>query len=106
MIIAVPNHESKDAEVFGADWAAYDVPRHLWHFSPSTLRQMVGQAGFRVTETKHMPLDPFYVSIMSEKYRKGGGGLLGGALKGFQSFATSFSAPERGSSVIYVCERG
>lgn len=105
LIIAVPNHKSKDAKAFGADWAAYDVPRHLWHFSPGTLRRMVGLAGFRVTETRHMPLDPFYVSIMSDKYKNGGNGLIGGALKGFQSIATSYTDAERGSSVIYVCRR-
>lgn len=105
LIIAVPNHKSRDAAVFGPDWAAYDVPRHLWHFGPNTLRRMVGDAGFRVTETRHMPLDPFYVSIMSQKY-KSGGGLIGGGIKGLQSFATSFSDAELGSSVIYVCVKG
>ncbi|MEL7161679.1 MAG: class I SAM-dependent methyltransferase [Bacteroidota bacterium] len=103
LIIAVPNHKSPDAAAFGKDWAAYDVPRHLWHFSPGTIRRMVSQAGFRVTETRHMPLDPFYVSIMSDKYQKGGNGLVGGALRGLRSFATSLGEAERGSSVIYVC---
>lgn len=101
LVIAVPNHKSRDAAVFGSDWAAYDVPRHLWHFGPNTMRRMVGEAGFRVTETRHMPLDPFYVSIMSQRYA--GGGLVGGAVKGLQSFATSLSEAELGSSVIYVC---
>lgn len=105
LVIAVPNHKSRDAAVFGPDWAAYDVPRHLWHFGPNTLRRMVGDAGFRVAETRHMPLDPFYVSIMSQKY-KSGGGLIGGGIKGLQSFATSFSDSELGSSVIYVCVKG
>jgi len=105
LIIAVPNHKSKDAAAFGAEWAAYDVPRHLWHFSPATMRRMVGQAGFRVTETRHMPLDPFYVSIMSQKYQSGGNGLVGGALQGLRSFANSWSEEELGSSVIYVCEK-
>jgi len=102
LIIAVPNHESKDAQSFGPDWAAYDVPRHLWHFSPATMKMMVGLLGFRVVETRHMPLDPFYVSIMSQKYASGGG-LISGGLKGLRSFATSFSDADRGSSVIYVC---
>jgi 2-polyprenyl-3-methyl-5-hydroxy-6-metoxy-1,4-benzoquinol methylase len=106
LVIAVPNHKSRDAGVFGPDWAAYDVPRHLWHFGPNTMRKMVGNAGFRVTETRHMPLDPFYVSIMSQKYANGGGGLVSGGIKGLQSFATSFGEAELGSSVIYVCVKG
>jgi len=105
LVIAVPNHKSRDAAVFGPDWAAYDVPRHLWHFGPNTMRKMVGEAGFRVNETRHMPLDPFYVSIMSQRYANGGG-LVSGGIKGLQSFATSFSEAELGSSVIYVCAKG
>ena len=105
LIIAVPNHKSRDAAVFGSNWAAYDVPRHLWHFGPNTIRRMVAAAGFRVSETRHMPLDPFYVSIMSQKYAHGGG-LIAGGIKGLQSFATSFSEAELGSSVIYVCVKG
>lgn len=104
LIIAVPNHKSRDAAIFGPDWAAYDVPRHLWHFSPGTLRKMVAKAGFRVVKTRHMPLDPFYVSIMSQKYASGGG-LLAGGIKGLQSFATSLSNAELGSSVVYVCRK-
>lgn len=104
LIIAVPNHVSQDARAYGADWAAYDVPRHLWHFSPATMRLMVGESGFRVTETQHMPLDPFYVSIMSQRY-KSGGSLITGGLKGMTSFLNSAVDAERGSSVIYVCEK-
>jgi len=104
LIVAVPNHKSKDAEAYGSDWAAYDVPRHLWHFSPATMRKMMEQSGFRVVETHHMPLDPFYVSIMSQKYRSGGG-LISGGLKGLGSFVASTLDAERGSSVIYVIER-
>lgn len=105
LVIAVPNHKSRDAAVFGPDWAAYDVPRHLWHFGPNTMRQMIGEADFRVNGTQHMPLDPFYVSIMSQRY-KSGGGLISGGIKGLQSFATSFGEAELGSSVIYVCGKG
>ena len=102
LIVAVPNHTSADAAAYGADWAAYDVPRHLWHFSPDTMRRLMRAADFTVDETHHMPLDPFYVSIMSQRY-KNGGGLVGGGLRGLRSFLTSAGNAERGSSVIYVC---
>jgi len=104
LLIAVPNHKSKDAQAYGDYWAAYDVPRHLWHFSPVTMRMMMAKSGFRVTETLHMPLDPFYVSIMSQKY-KNGGGLVSGGFKGLKSFVKSSTDAEWGSSVIYVCEK-
>lgn len=104
LLVAVPNHKSKDAQAYGEYWAAYDVPRHLWHFSPDTMRMMMAKSGFRVTETLHMPMDPFYVSIMSQKYMKGGG-LLSGGIKGFQSFIKGTTDSEWGSSVIFVCEK-
>lgn len=104
LVVAVPNHKSRDAKAYGSDWAAYDVPRHLWHFSPATMRRMMKKSGFRVVETHHMPLDPFYVSIMSQKY-KSGGGMIAGGLQGLGSFISSTADAERGSSVIYVIEK-
>ena len=41
LIVAVPNCSSYDARKYGAYWAAYDVPRHLWHFTPGTIQQRV-----------------------------------------------------------------
>jgi 2-polyprenyl-3-methyl-5-hydroxy-6-metoxy-1,4-benzoquinol methylase len=38
IIIAVPNHESYDANHYKEHWAAYDVPRHLYHFSKHTMK--------------------------------------------------------------------
>ena len=35
LIVAVPNCSSYDAQRYGEYWAAYDVPRHLWHFTPA-----------------------------------------------------------------------
>jgi 2-polyprenyl-3-methyl-5-hydroxy-6-metoxy-1,4-benzoquinol methylase len=104
LIIAVPNYTSADAKHYGADWAAYDVPRHLWHFSPATMEAMTAKAGFELIETHHMPMDPFYVSIMSAKYQ-GKGGLLGGAFQGGKSFLNSVTDARSGSSVIYVFKK-
>lgn len=104
LVIAVPNYTSADAQQYGAHWAAYDVPRHLWHFSPKTMEAMTGKAGFKLLETHHMPMDPFYVSIMSSKY-KNSGGLIGGALQGAKSYLNSLTDARAGSSVIYVLKK-
>ncbi|MDO9155387.1 MAG: class I SAM-dependent methyltransferase, partial [Sediminibacterium sp.] len=48
LIIAVPNYTSSDAEHYGAIWAAYDVPRHLYHFSPASMAQLAGMHGFSI----------------------------------------------------------
>ncbi|MEL6275813.1 MAG: methyltransferase domain-containing protein [Bacteroidota bacterium] len=104
LIIAVPNHISADATYYQSHWAAYDVPRHLWHFNPQTMEQMTSEAGFELLETHHMPMDPFYVSIMSNRY-KTGGGLINGAIQGAKSFVQSSFNARKGSSVIYVLRK-
>lgn len=71
LVIAVPNHFSADARHYGKDWAAYDVPRHLYHFNPDTLRATVVRQGFTYIKQQAMPADAFYVSLLSEKNRGG-----------------------------------
>jgi ubiquinone/menaquinone biosynthesis C-methylase UbiE len=73
-IIALPNCSSYDAEYYKSYWAAYDVPRHLWHFSPSTFRIFSEKSGFLIKKIRNLPLDVFYISILSERYRGSGPG--------------------------------
>lgn len=105
LVIAVPNLNSPDAQHFGADWAAYDVPRHLWHFSPETLEKITQKAGFKLLEMQHMPMDPFYVSIMSAKYQGATLPLLRGFWEGAYSYLQSRKNARQGSSVIYVLQK-
>ncbi|MFB6257069.1 MAG: class I SAM-dependent methyltransferase [Flavobacteriales bacterium] len=69
LFIAVPNCSSNDAEHYGACWAAYDVPRHLYHFRPPNIRQLFEDHGMVVREVRPMLLDGIYVSMLSEKYQ-------------------------------------
>ena len=71
LIIAVPNFKSYDAEYYKSFWAAYDVPRHLWHFSKSTIVKLFSKYNFELLKTKPMLFDSFYVSLLSEKYKSG-----------------------------------
>ena len=103
LVIAVPNYTSPDAAAYGADWAAYDVPRHLYHFSPASMRRLLREHGIDVRETRAMPFDGFYVSMLSERYRAGGSGLVGGVWRGLGTLVAGAGAAERSSSVIYVC---
>jgi len=48
LIIAVPNAGSLEAKLFGQQWIHWDPPRHLYHFTKTTLTKLVEQAGFRV----------------------------------------------------------
>jgi 2-polyprenyl-3-methyl-5-hydroxy-6-metoxy-1,4-benzoquinol methylase len=71
MFIAVPNHKSNDAQHYGPHWAAYDVPRHLWHFSQHNMKLLATKNKLTQVNILPMKLDAFYVSLMSEKYKAG-----------------------------------
>ena len=71
LVVAVPNCASLDAAFYGKDWAAYDVPRHLYHFRPDNVRRLFDQHAMTVRDIRPMRLDAFYVSLLSEQYRDG-----------------------------------
>ncbi|MDO5616372.1 MAG: class I SAM-dependent methyltransferase, partial [Cruoricaptor ignavus] len=70
LIIAVPNHTSYDAEYYKEFWAAYDVPRHIYHFSKNGMQQFFNNKNWKLKKIKPLLLDSFYISILSEKYKK------------------------------------
>ena len=70
LIIAVPNFKSFDAKHYGKFWAAFDAPRHLWHFSKRSMLKLFGPH-FQMTKIEPMLFDSFYVSLLSEKYKTG-----------------------------------
>jgi len=71
VIIAVPNFKSYDAEYYNSHWAAYDVPRHLWHFSEKAIENLFQEEKIKLQKTLPLLFDSFYVSLLSEKYRNG-----------------------------------
>lgn len=71
LFIALPNFRSYDAEYYKEYWAGYDVPRHIWHFSKEAVKQLVQNHGMEIVETRPMPFDAFYISLLSEKYKNG-----------------------------------
>ncbi|HKJ80127.1 MAG TPA: class I SAM-dependent methyltransferase [Prolixibacteraceae bacterium] len=105
LIIAVPNHESYDAKHYKEYWAAYDVPRHIWHFAPKQMKQFGEKHGFKLAKTATMPFDSFYVSMLSEKYKKATVPIVGGVLHGKISWLKSLVNAKSCSSVIYVFEK-
>lgn len=106
LMIAVPNFTSHDAEFYADYWAAYDVPRHLWHFSPSFLEKWLLSQGFKLITKKSLVLDPFYVSLLSEKYKnQGKGSFIGGIMLGFYSSFMSWINHSKASSLVYVLEK-
>ena len=69
LFIAVPNHNSLDSKSYGAYWAGYDVPRHLWHFSKQDMTKLLTKEGFKIIDIVPMKLDSLYVSLLSEGYK-------------------------------------
>ncbi len=70
LIIAVPNCGSYDASYYRSHWAAYDVPRHLYHFRPADMKLLLARNGFKLTAMRPMWFDSFYVGLLSERYLK------------------------------------
>jgi 2-polyprenyl-3-methyl-5-hydroxy-6-metoxy-1,4-benzoquinol methylase len=100
--IAVPNYTSFDGMKYGAFWAAYDVPRHLYHFSPASMKWLLSEAGFQLTRMIPMWYDSFYISLLSEKYRSGHSALPKGFISGVVSNLKALGDKEKCSSLIYV----
>ncbi|WP_296146334.1 class I SAM-dependent methyltransferase [uncultured Flavobacterium sp.] len=71
ILIAVPNFKSFDANYYKEFWAAYDVPRHLWHFSKTAIKKLFAKEDLELVEILPMKFDSFYVSLLSEKYKTG-----------------------------------
>lgn len=104
-IIALPNISSYDADHFGLYWAAYDVPRHLWHFNPDTFGFLFESRGFKMVNIRTLPLDVFYISILSERYKGNSLALITGMLKGsYFAFRTLFNK-RKSSSLIYILKK-
>jgi SAM-dependent methyltransferase len=106
LIIAVPNHTSLDAGFYKKYWAAYDVPRHLYHFSPNSMNLLCKQFHFTINKYKPMWFDSFYVSLLSEKFKKTGflGVLRAGAIGLISNIATIFNH-KKASSIIYEIKK-
>lgn len=67
LVIAVPNFKSYDAHHYKEFWAAYDVPRHLWHFSKGAIATLFKKVDLKIVKIHPMIFDAFYVSVLSEK---------------------------------------
>lgn len=106
LIIAVPNYTSLDASYYKKYWAAYDLPRHLYHFSPLSMETLLNEMGFEIVTLKPMWYDSFYVSLLSEKYKQSGKlGILVAGVIGILSNLFAMMDPSKASSIIYEVKK-
>lgn len=104
LVVAVPNFKSFDAGYYGKFWAAFDVPRHLWHFSKTAIEKLFQKHQMKLMEIKPMLFDSFYVSLLSEKYKTGKQNILKAFFIGLKSNFKAKSTKEY-SSHIYIFKK-
>jgi len=112
IFIAVPNYESLDASVYKLYWAAYDVPRHLYHFTPKAMEVLMKEHGLKIIAKKPMWFDSFYISLLSSRYKntrhansEGKPNWLGAVFNGLRSNLQTLLNEDRCSSIIYIIEK-
>jgi len=100
--IAVPNVESLDAKIYGEYWAAYDVPRHLYHFSQDTMKKFLARHDLKLKKTIPMKFDSYYISLLSEKYKCKSDNYIKSFISGYKSNSYAKNHQNNYSSLIYV----
>ena len=105
LFVAVPNYTSRDAEIYEQYWAAYDVPRHLYHFSPKAMNVLMEKSGLKIVKYKPMWYDSFYISLLSSKYKRGKTNWMAAFFNGLRSNFRAIGNVKKCSSVIYIIEK-
>jgi 2-polyprenyl-3-methyl-5-hydroxy-6-metoxy-1,4-benzoquinol methylase len=105
LLIALPNHHSFDAAHYKDKWAAYDLPRHLWHFTPETLKSFAEKCKFEIKALKGLHFDPFYNSLLSAKYKSKYIYFFSGVAIGFISYLTGLLNTKKCSSITYILKK-
>lgn len=67
VVIALPNPASSDAKHYRENWIAWDAPRHLFHFTPDTLKKLLEAHNLTVFRQLPYPPDALYNIFHSEK---------------------------------------
>ena len=100
VVIAVPNQKSTDVKTFGKEWAAWDVPRHLYHWDENSLQHFMKSLGLERIYTTQLPLDPIYIGMISSKYQEKSP--LEGIIKGIKSYFHGRNNPAEGSTLLTI----
>lgn len=105
MIIAVPNSDSYDASKYGAFWAAYDLPRHLYHFTKASMKRLLKKHQLKLEDTIPLTMDAYYISLLSEKYKGRPNAFLAAVKSGRQSNRYAKHNDQNYSSLIYIVRK-
>ncbi|MEP1780215.1 class I SAM-dependent methyltransferase [Reichenbachiella sp.] len=102
LIVAVPNFESLDQQIYKQYWAAYDVPRHLYHFNQLTIKELMKYNKLTLEKVIPMKLDAYYVCMLSEKHKFGKINYFKSILNGWKSNTWARKNNKNYSSMIYI----
>lgn len=105
LFIAVPNSNATDAFIYDKHWAAFDVPRHLYHFTPESFKNFIKLYPVKLIHKQTMPFDPFYISILSEKYKTGNSNYITAFFNGLTGFVSGYKEVDKSSSLIFILKR-
>ena len=100
VIVAVPNYRSFDARFYKSFWAAYDVPRHLWHFDRQSIKKVFSNNGFSFIKSTPLLFDSYYVSLLSERYKKSSFRVFNSIVVGTVSNIIAFFTKEYSSNIF------
>ena len=100
VIVAVPKYRSFDARLYKSFWAAYDVPRHLWHFDRQSIKKVFSNNGFSFIKSTPLLFDSYYVSLLSERYKKSSFRVFNSIVVGTVSNIIAFFTKEYSSNIF------
>jgi len=104
LILALPNSKSFDAHYFKEHWAAYDVPRHIYHFDPNTIESLAKKFGFKLKSKRGQIFDSFYISLLSHEYKTGQKKFISSFIIGLWSNILAYFGKGNYSSNLYIFE--
>jgi 2-polyprenyl-3-methyl-5-hydroxy-6-metoxy-1,4-benzoquinol methylase len=102
LLLALPNSKSYDATYFKEYWAAYDVPRHIYHFNPETIQFVAKKHGFTLAQQRGQIFDSFYIALLSNQYRSGSKRLIHSFFIGLWSNILAWAKTGNFSSNVYI----
>lgn len=105
LIIALPNPECADEAIYKEQWAGWDVPIHLWHFTPSNIKDLLSQFKFNMVDKRRLPFDSFYVSILGSQQRGDMMPTITGGFNGLRSYIQCLRNIDKTTSLIYFFKK-
>ncbi|WP_317195923.1 class I SAM-dependent methyltransferase [Litoribacter ruber] len=105
LLLAVPNYSSWDSKEYGENWAALDVPRHLYHFTQGTMQSLAETFNLKIKETIPMKFDSFYVSLLSESHKNQKKNFINALRNGFKSNNYAKKNNQNYSSLLYILKK-